>query len=61
MAKGELIGAFGLTESDAGSDPNSMKTTAEKVAGGYQLNGSKMWITNGGFSDLSIAGVSCDF
>ena len=46
LAKGELIGSFGLTEPDAGSDPNSMKTTAKKVADGYILNGTKTWISN---------------
>lgn len=54
MAKGEWIGCFGLTESDAGSDPSRMKTHAEKVSGGWKLNGSKMWITNGTIADLSI-------
>ena len=46
MAKGDLIGCFGLTESDAGSDPASMKTNAKEKDGGYILNGSKTWITN---------------
>ncbi|MEL1231555.1 MAG: acyl-CoA dehydrogenase family protein, partial [Candidatus Neomarinimicrobiota bacterium] len=46
MAKGKLIGCFGLTEPDAGSDPGSMKTHAKKVDGGYKLSGSKTWITN---------------
>lgn len=54
MARGELIGCFGLTEPDAGSDPAHMKTFAEKVSGGYKLNGSKMWITNAPFADLAI-------
>lgn len=54
MAKGELIGCFGLTEPDSGSDPASMRTTAEKVDGGWNLNGSKMWITNATISDLAI-------
>lgn len=54
MAAGELIGCFGLTEPDSGSDPSSMRTTAKKVAGGWQLNGSKMWITNAGIADLAI-------
>jgi len=41
-----LIGCFGLTEPDAGSDPGSMASNAKKVEGGYKLNGSKTWITN---------------
>lgn len=54
MAKGDVIGCFGLTEPDSGSDPSSMRTTAEKVQGGWRLNGSKMWITNAPFADLAI-------
>lgn len=54
MAKGEVIGCFGLTEPDSGSDPASMRTKAEKVAGGWILNGSKMWITNAPFADIAI-------
>lgn len=54
MAQGELIGCFGLTEPDSGSDPSSMKTTAKKVEGGYCLNGAKMWITNAPFAGLAI-------
>lgn len=54
MSKGEIIGCFGLTEPDSGSDPASMHTTATKVAGGWQLNGSKMWITNAPIADLAI-------
>ena len=54
MAKGELIGCFGLTEPDAGSDPGSMKTNARKVDGGYNLNGSKTWITNSPIADVLI-------
>jgi glutaryl-CoA dehydrogenase len=46
LATGEWIGCFGLTEPDHGSDPGSMATRAYKVAGGYKLSGSKMWITN---------------
>src|SRR6202000_2568336 len=46
LATGEIVGCFGLTEPDHGSDPGSMITRAEKVAGGYKLNGAKMWITN---------------
>ena len=54
MAKGELIGCFGLTEPDAGSDPGSMKTNAKKIDGGYSLNGSKTWITNSPIADVLI-------
>lgn len=54
MAAGELIGCFGLTEPDTGSDPASMKTTAKKVDGGWQLNGAKQWITNAPIADLAI-------
>jgi glutaryl-CoA dehydrogenase len=54
MAKGNLIGCFGLTEPDAGSDPASMKTNAKKVEAGYILNGSKTWITNSPIADVLI-------
>ena len=54
MAKGNLIGCFGLTEPDAGSDPASMKTNSKEVDGGYILNGSKTWITNSPIADLMI-------
>ena len=54
LASGELIGCFGLTEPDAGSDPSSMKTTASKVKGGYSLSGSKMWISNSPIADVFI-------
>ena len=54
MAKAEVIGAFGLTEPDSGSDPGSMKTTAVKVADGWLLNGSKMWITNATTADIAV-------
>ena len=54
MAAGEIIGCFGLTEPDSGSDPSSMRTTAKKVAGGWQLNGAKMWITNAPIADIAI-------
>lgn len=54
MARGELIGCFGLTEPDSGSDPGSMRTRATKVAGGWRLNGAKMWITNAPIADLAI-------
>ena len=54
LAKGELIGSFGLTEPDAGSDPGAMKTKAVKVKGGYELNGTKTWISNAPFADVII-------
>ena len=54
LAKGELIGCFGLTEPDHGSDPGSMITRAKKVADGYVLNGAKMWITNGTMAHVAI-------
>ncbi|WP_424176479.1 acyl-CoA dehydrogenase [Yoonia sp. TsM2_T14_4] len=54
LAAGTLIGCFGLTEPDAGSDPAGMKTTAKKTAGGYVLNGSKMWISNAPIADVFV-------
>jgi glutaryl-CoA dehydrogenase len=54
MAKGEVIGCFGLTEPDHGSDPGGMITRAVKRDGGYVLNGAKMWITNGTVADLAV-------
>ncbi|MDR2851626.1 MAG: acyl-CoA dehydrogenase [Burkholderiaceae bacterium] len=54
LASGELIGCFGLTEPDYGSDPGSMATRAKKVAGGYSLHGSKMWITNSPMADVFV-------
>ena len=60
MAKGELLGCFGLTEPDHGSDPGSMKTTAKSVSGGYVLNGSKTWITNSPNADLCIVWAKAD-
>ncbi len=54
LARGELIGCFGLTEPDHGSDPGSMKTRATAVDGGYQLNGSKMWISNAPVADIAV-------
>lgn len=54
LASGEWIGCFGLTEPDAGSDPAGMKTVAEKVAGGYVLSGSKMWISNAPIADVFV-------
>src|SRR6476469_6676101 len=54
LAKAELIGCFGLTEPDFGSDPGSMITRAEKVPNGFKLNGAKMWISNAPIADLCI-------
>jgi glutaryl-CoA dehydrogenase len=60
LAKAELIGCFGLTEPDYGSDPGSMVTRAEKVAGGFKLNGAKMWISNAPIADLAIVWAKLD-
>src|SRR5438067_12414429 len=54
MARGEVIGCFGLTEPDHGSDPNGMLTNARLDGDSYILNGSKMWITNGSVADLAV-------
>jgi len=54
MAKGKIIGCFGLTEPHGGSDPSNMKTTAKKDGDDWILNGSKMWITNGSIADIAI-------
>ena len=54
LACGEWVGCFGLTEPDAGSDPGSMSTRAEKVAQGYRLTGSKMWISNAPIADVFV-------
>jgi len=54
LASGEIIGCFGLTEPDHGSDPMSMNTRAKKVAGGYLLTGQKMWITNSPIADVAV-------
>src|SRR5687768_7462162 len=54
MAKGEIIGCFGLTEPDYGSNPSGMITNAKKVDGGWVLNGAKMWITNGSMAHIAI-------
>ncbi len=60
LAKGELIGCFGLTEPDYGSNPGGMVTTAKKVDGGYILNGAKMWITNGSIADIAVVWAKLD-
>jgi glutaryl-CoA dehydrogenase len=54
LAKGDLVGCFGLTEPDAGSDPGGMRTRATKTPGGYKLTGSKMWITNSPIADVFV-------
>jgi glutaryl-CoA dehydrogenase len=54
LAKGEIVGCFGLTEPDAGSDPSGMRTRAAKIDGGYRLSGSKMWITNAPIADIMV-------
>lgn len=54
LASGELIGCFGLTEPEHGSDPGNMKTRARQVAGGYRLTGNKMWISNSPIADIAI-------
>ncbi|MFK9943400.1 acyl-CoA dehydrogenase family protein, partial [Escherichia coli] len=56
----EWVGCFGLTEPDSGSDPGSMRTRATKVAGGYSLRGSKMWITNSPIADLAVVWAKSD-
>ncbi len=54
LATGEMIGCFGLTEPDSGSDPGSLRTTAKKVDGGYLLKGAKMWISNAPIADVMV-------
>ncbi|NYT73638.1 acyl-CoA dehydrogenase [Halomonas sp. QX-2] len=54
LASGEMVGCFGLTEPDHGSDPGNMITRAEKVDGGYRLTGAKMWITNSPIADIAV-------
>ena len=60
LARGEAVGCFGLTEPDHGSDPGSMVTRAERVEGGFRLNGAKMWITNGGIADVAVVWAKLD-
>lgn len=60
MAAGKIIGCFGLTEANSGSNPASMKTRAKRVADGWLLNGSKAWITNGTIADLAIVWARTD-
>src|SRR5215475_10446450 len=66
LASGEIVGCFGLTEPDHGSDPGSMITRAEKVANGFRLTGAKMWISNAPIAQIAIVwakldGVICGF
>ena len=60
LASGALVGCFGLTEPDSGSDPASMRTRAKKVDGGYLLSGQKMWITNSPIADLAVVWAKSD-
>jgi len=60
LASGELVGCFGLTEPDAGSDPGGMRTRAEKVDGGYRLSGAKMWISNSPIADVFVVWAKSD-
>lgn len=60
LATGEILGCFGLTEPDHGSDPGGMRTRAEKVDGGYQLTGAKMWITNSPIADVMVVWAKLD-
>ena len=60
LSSGALIGCFGLTEPDAGSDPAGMKTRAEKTATGYRLTGTKMWISNSPFADVFVVWAKSD-
>ncbi|MFT7135348.1 MAG: glutaryl-CoA dehydrogenase [Akkermansiaceae bacterium] len=60
LAAGSLIGCFGLTEPDAGSDPAGMKTRAQKINGGYRISGSKMWISNAPIADVFVVWAKSD-
>jgi glutaryl-CoA dehydrogenase len=60
LATGEIVGCFGLTEPDAGSDPAGMKTRAKSVPGGYSISGAKMWITNSPIADIAIVWAKDD-
>jgi glutaryl-CoA dehydrogenase len=60
LASGEMVGCFGLTEPDHGSDPGSMATRAEKVSGGYKLTGTKMWISNSPIADVAVVWAKLD-
>lgn len=60
MARGKIIGCFGLTEPDVGSDPASMQCSAKKINGGWRLHGNKMWITNAPIADIAIVWAKTD-
>ena len=60
LATGEWVGCFGLTEPDVGSDPGGMKTRAERINGGYRINGAKMWITNSPIADVFVVWAKLD-
>ncbi len=60
LISGALVGCFGLTEPDAGSDPGAMRTRAEKVAGGYRLSGTKTWISNAPIADVMVVWAKSD-
>ncbi len=60
LISGYKIGCFGLTEPDFGSNPAGMKTTARKTSGGYRINGTKMWITNGSLADVAVVWAKLD-
>ncbi len=60
LASGEWVGCFGLTEPDAGSDPGSMRSRAEKIDGGYRLTGTKMWISNSPIADVFVVWAKSD-
>ncbi|WP_114228359.1 MULTISPECIES: acyl-CoA dehydrogenase [Sphingomonas] len=60
LASGALVGCFGLTEPDAGSDPGGMRTRAEKIDGGYRLSGAKMWISNAPVADVFVIWAKSD-
>ncbi len=60
LASGEIVGCFGLTEPDSGSDPGSMRTRAQKIDGGYRLSGNKMWITNSPIADVFVVWAKSD-
>ncbi|MDA2979957.1 MAG: acyl-CoA dehydrogenase family protein [Actinomycetota bacterium] len=60
MAAGDLVGCFGLTEPDSGSDPGSMRTTARRDGEDWVINGTKMWITNGSIADVAVVWAETD-
>lgn len=60
LASGEMVGCFGLTEPDHGSDPGGMKTRAKPVSGGFKLTGAKMWITNSPIADIAVVWAKLD-